>query len=373
MRSNKPDLDMRSSIAAQTDSVLVRDDAALAVAGIAHPERLAHASILIAGASGIIGSHLVRALHALNAQGGYDIRITAATRHANRLHALFAGMADVDCLALDVSSPDAESQARLGRFFPYSAIVHAASQANPAAFTNEPVQTMLSNIEGTKNLLDGAKSEKEQEDCSCTVLYVSSGEVYGSTRSTALMAENDCGSMDPMDPRSCYPSAKRASETLCASYCAQYGIDVRVARPSHVFGPDFRPSDNRISADFFVRAAHGEPIALRSAGTDVRTYIYAADCASGILSILTAGTSGEAYNVTNSGNSITMREFSRRIASAGDVPFTAANPPRGDASTALHRASALSDAKLRSLGWSPSVGIDEGIARTFDWLRTLQN
>lgn len=347
-------------------AVLEPTDAHIAASHVVSSERLRGASILIAGASGIIGSHLVTALHELNRGHKLGIRITAAARHTERMTHLFADFADTTLLKLDVTDPTCIYSARQSPFFPYTAVINAASPANPAAFSTQPVETMMANISGTRHLLDLVRDEKQKSSrMQCTLVYISSGEVYGRTKSTALMTENmaERAVIDPLDPRSCYPLSKQASETLCVSYIKEYEIDARIARPSHVFGPGFLPSDNRVSADFFSRAHCGLPISLRSSGTDQRTYIYVADVASGILSILTAGEPGKAYNVTNSENLTSLRDFSQAIAHQASVPFSAPSLSITPSSS-LHRASALSDKRLRMLGWSPAVTLSDGISRT---------
>jgi UDP-glucuronate decarboxylase len=342
-------------------------DAHIAASHVVSPDRLNGASVLITGASGIIGSHLVAALHELNRELQLSIRITAAARHTQRMAYLFAGFEDTTLLMLDVTDPKCASSAQQSPFFPYTAVINAASPANPAAFSTQPVETMMANISGTRHLLDLVRGEVQNSPHQqCAMVYISSGEVYGYTRSTDLMTEDmvEDAVINPLDPRSCYPLSKQASETLCASYAKEYGVDVRIARPSHVFGPGFLPSDNRVSADFFSRAHSGLPITLRSAGTDQRTYIYVADVASGILSVLTAGESGNAYNVTISDNLTSLRDFSQAIADQAPVPFSAPNSSAIPSSSSLHRASALSDARLRALGWSPAITLSDGIHRT---------
>jgi nucleoside-diphosphate-sugar epimerase len=333
-----------------------KTDEQLAAQSVIHSETLENASILVAGASGLIGSMLIRTLHELNIKKKLNIRITAASRNIQRLEHRFSSFEDVSIKGLDVSLPTSMNDST------YTHIIHAASQADPSLYKEFPVETMLTNIEGTKNLLNLASKNTHSK-----FLYISSGEVYGSIKSERFMKEEESGYIDPLNARSCYPSAKRASETLCISYAEEHGIDTRIVRPSHVFGPGFRRDDKRISADFFLKAFSGEDIVLRSTGEEMRTYIYIADCAAGILSVLTRGESKQAYNITNSDNHISMRDFSRTIAEIGGVKFIA---PKAEihSSLKLHRASMLNDTKLRELGWKPQVSVEEGVKRTFEAL-----
>ena len=126
-----------------------------------------------------------------------------------------------------------------------------------------------------------------------------------------------------MKSRSCYPSAKRAAETLCASYFAEYGLDIVVARPSHVYGPNSTEKDNRASAQFFRDVLSGRDVVLKSRGQQLRSYTYVADCVSALLTVLTAGVSGEAYNIANPAATATIAEFAETIAKIGGKLFRA--------------------------------------------------
>lgn len=336
------------------------------------PDKFANATFIIFGASGLIGSHCIFALEELNKSLRLNISIVACARHTERLHNLFHSSTNVIIKSVDITSESTVSKVIRNVKATKCFIVDVASPANPALYSSQPVQTMLSNIDGLRNIISTIVSMKKQKKTSSfTLLYTSSSEIYGKTYGWHLMTEDEQGYIDILDPRSCYPIAKQASETLLTSARKQYGLDVRIIRPSHVFGPGFLPSDNRVSADFFVRAINKEPIILRSTGLDRRTPIYITDCVSGLLTVLAAGEPGEAYNVSNSQNLTTLRSFSQQIAEQAHVEFQAAPLPdhgQGDQEI-LQRATALSDKKLRSLGWKPQVGLAEGISRTFQILR----
>lgn len=354
-------------------------DAEEAAKQVVRPSVLMNSTVVVAGATGLIGSHIVSALHALNDMSGMHIHIVAAARNTDRLEALFGSLDDVACVRCDVTSlPSCQQLYESVRQKAYSShlfVIDAASPSSPHLYAQKPVETMLSNIYGVANLLNasGAASHAHDSDSERVVfLYLSSSEVYGKRRGWHLMTESEPAQIDPTDSRSCYPSAKLAAETLLVSMREEYGIDVRIVRPSHVFGPGFLPTDDRVGADFFSRAVAGKPIKLRSAGADRRTMIYVSDCVSGILSVLTSGKAGQAYNVTNTDNLVSLRDFSELIARQGNVAFSAPDSHTGESSSdgqALQRATALSDQRLRSLGWKPRIGLADGISRTFQALR----
>ena len=104
---------------------------------------------------------------------------------------------------------------------------------------------MISNFDGMLNLLEYTKEYEISR-----ILYISSSEVYGNKQSVGIYQEDDYGYIDLLNPRACYPSAKRAAETLCSAYRAEYGIDFVIARPGHIYGPTMTENDTRASSQF---------------------------------------------------------------------------------------------------------------------------
>ena len=167
---------------------------------------------------------------------------------------------------------------------------------------------MTSNFLGIKNLLDYAKENKVER-----VLYVSSGEVYGKTEEE--LTEEASGYVDMLNPRSCYPISKRASETLCISYMKEYDVDVVIARPCHIFGKPGE-KDNRVFAQFIRNIENNEDIVLKSEGKDIRSYCYINDCVKALFKILLEGKKGEAYNISS--EAISIKELAEIVAKIGN-------------------------------------------------------
>ena len=138
------------------------------------------------------------------------------------------------------------------------------------------------------NLLELAKK------CRARVLYVSSGEVYGFNTGVESFTEDYCGPLSLLTPRACYPSGKRAAETLCACYYAQYNVEAVIARPCHVYGPTMTKADSRAVAQFIRNALNHEDIVMKSRGTQVRSMCYVADCAAALLTVLLKGEPSQA-------------------------------------------------------------------------------
>ena len=328
---------------------------------VVDPEFWQDKRVLVLGASGFIGSALVCTLAGLGA------RVTAAGRSLERLQARFttSNHSNLTFAQVDVALPLASQLHRCGVDVGFDVVVDAASPADPASFSADPVGVMRANLDGVAHVLDFVRERGGR------LVYVSSGEVYGLMRGEHLVQEHESGYINLLDPRSCYPSSKRAAETLCASYSAQHGVDVVVVRPAHIFGPGFTDSDSRASAQFFRDAMAGKDIVLQSSGTQHRTFTYIDDCVSGMLAVASRGVTGEAYNISNASNNVMFRDFAQAVCDAYGVNLQVPTEDNSSKSAgqSLVRASSLDDTKLRSLGWKPEISLSEGITRTVEELR----
>ena len=181
--------------------------------------------------------------------------------------------------------------------------------------------------------------------------------------------ENDYGYIDRLDARSCYPVGKRAAETLCVSYYAEYGVDSVIVRPCHIYGPQIGNARSRIASAFACNAAKGENLIMKSDGLQLRSWCYCLDCASAILKVLLRGESANAYNIP--GEIMTIREMSEKLADLGGVRLI-----RGGASenerkffSPMNKHSAVNGAKLNLLGWRNIFDADTGLKHTVEILR----
>ena len=319
-------------------------------------------SVLVTGATGLIGSFLVEALAWLNDNAGADIRIYAAGRSAERTRARFGALADAayfHFVPFDASRPGPIDCA-------VDYAVHAATSAHPLAYATDPVGTMQANLLGTMRLLEALRGQG-----SGRFLMLSTGETYGENPGLPEgFAETDHGWIDPMNPRSCYPEGKRAAETLCASYAAQYGVDALVARLCHVYGPTFTPTNSRADAQFIRKALAGEDIVMKSTGAQVRSFCHVADAVSALLTLLARGERGQAYNVANRRSVASIREYAETLADIAGVKVTFDLPPEIERAgyTKITRA-VLNPAKLEALGWQPRYDLRQGLEQTFRSLK----
>lgn len=313
-------------------------------------------NILVVGATGLIGSCLVKVLMAT----GTDCNVYASGRNRKRAERIFAEYSDdarFHFLEYDVTKP-------LQSDVTFHYIIDAASGANPIAFSTDPVGVMTANFLGVNNLLAyGVQHGMER------FVYVSSGEVYGEGDGREF-SEDYSGYVNPMSPRSCYPSSKRAAETLCASYAQQYGVECLVARPCHVYGPGFTESDTRVYAQFIRNVLRGEDIVMKSTGEQFRSWCYDVDCATALLYILLKGESGLAYNIADNNSNISIRELAEMTASIGGTKVRIELPSdiekRGFNPVTK---SVFSNQRLMDLGWKPLHSMRESLENTINQLK----
>ena len=320
-------------------------------------ENLSGANILVTGATGLIGGCLVETLM-MNPKRDYQVYASGRNEERARLRFKdFVDDAAFHFVKYDVMQP-LESEVR----FDY--IIHAASNASPNFFANNPVEIIKSNVDGVAHLVDYGLNHGMKR-----FLYVSSGEVYGEGDGR-VFTEDYSGYVNCATPRACYPSSKRAAETLCVAYAAEYGADVVIARPCHTYGPHFTVQDNRVYAQFIRNVLRGEDIVMKSAGEQFRSWCYVVDCVSALLHILLKGENTEAYNIADAESNISIRELADIIATIGgkkvviDIPD--ANEKKG---YNVVTKSVFATDKIESLGWQPKTHMQCGIIKTIEELK----
>ena len=317
-------------------------------------EKLSKCNLLVTGATGLIGSCLVEVLMTNPYK---DYQVYALGRNEKRAESRFRQFLDdpsFHFLLGDITQP-------LASDVPFHFIIHAASNGSPNFFVNNPVEVMKSNLFGVTNLIEYGLGHDMKR-----FLYVSTGEVYG-VNEAAMMNESCYGYVDILNTRSCYPSSKRAAETLAMCYAGEYGADVVVARPCHTYGPHFTESDNRVYAQFIRNVLNGEDIVMKSEGTQYRSWCYVEDCVSALLYILLKGKNGEAYNIADKNSVVTIRELAETIAQIAGrkVVMQVPSDIEKKGITPIKRA-VFDTAKLEALGWTINGTMEEKLKKTID-------
>lgn len=318
-------------------------------------------NILVTGATGLICSTLVEVLMS---HKGQDYHVYASGRNESKVNTLFAKYADspyFHFLKYDVRKP-------LNSDITFHIIVAGAGVASPQLYVTDPVNVMKSNFDGVDNLLFYGVNHGLEK-----FLYVSSGEIYGEGDGR-VFTEDYSGYVNCATLRACYPSAKRAAETLCIAYGHQYGIDIRIARPCHIYGPNFNDSDRRVYAQFIRNVLAGEDIVLKSTGAQVRSWCYVVDCASAMLYMLMNGEKGNAYNIADDSSNISIKELADIIAEIGGQQVVMGLPSDEEkAGYNIVTKSLFSTEKLQTLGWTVNGSMKQKLYNTIKKLQDENN
>lgn len=321
--------------------------------------RLYGKTVLISGANGFVPAYMLETLLYLNETADADIHVVALVRNyekAMRRLGHFTGRKDLTMVVQDVRDPYGGPRS-------VDFIVHAASQASPKFFGSDPVGTFETNVIGTQRMLQLAKNAQSEG-----FLFFSSGEAYGRTENPSVpITETSFGFLDPIDLRSCYGEGKRAGETLCACWHAQFGVPARIVRLSHTYGPGMDLGDGRVFADFVADIVARRDIVLKSDGSAKRPFCYLSDATVAFFKILLEGNSGEAYNVGSDTECsiLELAEMLCRLFPERKCRVIRQERKTGDPYIVSPVIGGHFDlSKIRSLGWKPVTNIKEGFART---------
>lgn len=320
-------------------------------------EKLRGRTVLVTGATGLIGVSLVRALLAI---GG--INVVALVRNEKKAIAIYDNAigASLKLLVADILKP-IHIQDTVDYIF------HCASVTASKMMVEQPVETLLTSIEGTRNILELAK----EKTCK-SVVYVSSMEVYGSFQESKEVVEDDLGYIDLLKVRSNYPESKRLCENMCVAYYSEYNVPVKIARLAQTFGAGILPGENRVFAQFARSAIHERNIVLHTKGQSEGNYCYTRDCVTGLLTILLKGTNAEAYNVVNPETHTTIAEMANMVAKKianGKIKVVFDIPKDNVFGYAADTKMALNSDKLQALGWKPEIGLEEAYRRMIKGMR----
>lgn len=316
-------------------------------------------TVLVTGASGLIGSHLIDVLLRRNRDGA-NVKVVAVGRDAERLKERFGD--GVACIPWDMRGQAAPS---FGCRPDY--VVHLASNTHPLAYVNDAVGTILMNVAATKTLLDCAAQSRAR------FVYASTVEIYGKNRGDVeLFGEDYCGYIDCNTLRAGYPESKRCGEALCQAYRQQRGVDFVIPRIARCYGPTLRPDDSKALSQFLGHALRGEDVVLKSEGLQHFSYLHVSDAVSGLLTVMLKGVSGNAYNLADAGSDIRLRDLAALVAAeAGrkvvfDMPDATERAGFSTATTAR-----LDSRKARALGWTALYDIKSGVHETYATMKTI--
>lgn len=319
-------------------------------------------SIMITGASGMIGSYFLYTLMKLNEDYSANIKIIPLVRNLDKLPNEILEKDYVIPVVQDVTD-------KISYDDEIDYIIHAASPASPKIMKEKPVETNFANTIGTANTLLLAQNKHVDG-----YLFISSREIYGQPlENQEYFYEDSFGFIDQLVPRNAYAEGKKAAENMCVGFNKEYSVNTKIVRLAHTYGPGMSIYDGRVQADFLKNLVNNEDILLKSDGSSIRTYTYVSDAVSAMFNIILNG-KDMVYNVSDERNEVSIRELAEIIA---DIPEEKLKlvfdiDDENDNGYAPFKFGLLSSDKIRNeLNWEAKYSVKEGFKRTYEFLKLI--
>ena len=323
-------------------------------------------TILVTGASGLIGSNLVKTLIYCTNKHQLNMKVIATGRSMSKLEKIFSswsGSKTLKLVAYDVTEGPEELNRNVPEEVDY--VIHGASITNSALMISKPVETIQTSVFGTSNLLEFCRIKRVKR-----AVYISSMEMYGDTsvfeENGEGVREDKIGLLDPLAIRSDYPESKRLCENMCIAYNSEYSVPISIVRLAQSFGPGILEEENRVFAQLARCVLENRDFVMHTTGQSEGNYCYLQDAVKGILMILSTGKSGEAYNVVNEECHMTIAEMAEMVCNnvAQKTIHVVYDLSRSNQyGYAKPVKLKLSADKIRELGWKPAVGLEEAYRR----------
>lgn len=331
------------------------DDRFVAQSPIVPWEHFEGSTVVITGATGLIGSNMIAALCEHNKHTEKKIKIIALVRSVKKACELFGG-------EIEYVSWDARVKQNI-KMPQVDYILHCAAPTSSQGFIEQPVETIDAILNGTISMLELARTTRAH------MVFLSTMETYGETNAECIY-EDTPGTLDALCVRNSYPEAKRMAENLCASYASEYDVHVSIARLTQSFGPGVSRDDQRVFAFFARQCLADEDIVLLTDGSKENSYIYTADVITALLVLLDKALPAEAYNVANDDTYCSIKEMASMVLShfASSAQLRIEIDEKAAARFRKAQKINLSTRKIRDLGWNPRFSLIDMYARLLeDW------
>lgn len=339
---------------------IVQQDLKLIIDQKVNWDKLAGSTVLITGATGMLATYMGYTIEYLNSELKLNVKAILTYRNEDKLSMKYQCLFESQYLKFVQS--DVTQSLEINDDIDW--IIHAASNASPKYIMSDPVGIIEANVLGTRNLLHLAKKKSIKG-----FHFLSTREVYGqAVNGVTSVSEQDYGVLDILEKRSCYPESKRMAETLIKSFSAQYGVPFTISRIAHSYGPGMEISnDGRIMSDLIYNVVNNEDIVLKSEGKAERAFCYIADTIAAIFMIMLNGENGEAYNVANEDEPITIAKLAMKMTQlfpTKKLKVVFKIPEKTQEGYAKFERTTLSTLKIERLGWKKCVDLDKGIEKT---------
>ena len=314
-------------------------------------------TFLLTGANGFIVTYIIHFLIFLNKEYNFNIKLIIISKNKKK----FKFKNILKSSHIHFIEQDISEKIKISKNTKIDFILHAASKASPKLFNESPIETILPNIFGTYNLLKISCDRKIK-----SFIFFSSGEVYGDH--SGIIEEHNLLNFNHLTNRASYAESKKMGETLCHSFFKERNIPIKILRLFHTYGPCMNLDDDRVMMDFVKNIISNKKIILRSNGNQKRSFCYIADVIKGIFILLLNGKNGEAYNLANPKETITIKKLALKLAKNNNVKFTKSINKKSKLTNFVKNA-IPSIKKINTLGFEPTTGLDKGFERTIKYFK----
>lgn len=316
---------------------------------------LKNKTILITGANGFIASYIIYFLIFLNQKYNFKIKIILIGRNKKKLNKKFINKNTKKKFIL--IEQDVCRNISIKEKIDF--IMHLASIASPKIFFKKPIETILPNVIGTNELLKLSIKKKVK-----SFLFFSSGEIYGNHNK--ILKENTINNLNHLTERASYSESKRMGEVLCYSYFKQKKIPVKIIRLFHTYGPCMNLNDGRVMMDFVNNIVNQKNILIKGTGNQKRSFCYISDAVIGIFLLLINGQNGEAYNLGNPKELLSIKKLANLLSKYNNKISVKINPKlNSHKKKAPYQTVVPEIKKISRLGFSPKINVKKGFKKNY--------